>query len=68
MFKLGDRVATPQYGTGKIVIIDHGDIGVEHDKETRHLHDLGGHTKPGFGWWYGGHKLTKLATFKGNIK
>lgn len=68
MFKIGDRVVTPQYGTGTVVLITEDDIGVKHDVKQG-LHHLGGEVEPGYGWWYLPHNLTKLKpAFKGNIK
>lgn len=69
MFKVGDRVLTPLFGAGNVVLItDDGEIGVKHDVKQG-LHHLGGHTEPGYGWWYIPHQLTKLKpSFKGNTK
>ena len=68
MFKIGDRVATPLYGPGTVVLITEGEIGVKHDVKQG-LHHLGGEVEPGYGWWYLPQNLTKLKpAFKGNLK
>ena len=68
MFKIGDRVATPLYGLGTVVLITEDDIGVKHDVKQG-LHHLGGEVESGYGWWYLPQCLTKLKPeFKGNIK
>lgn len=68
MFKIGDRVVTPQYGTGTVVLITETIIGVKHDVKQG-LHHLGGEVESGYGWWYPPHHLTKLKpAFKGDIK
>ena len=68
MFKIGDRVSTPQYGPGTVVLITEIDIGVKHYVKQG-LHHLGGEVESGYGWWYLPQHLTKLKpAFKGNVK
>lgn len=59
----GDRLIL--YGESGIVRVVGDDVGVEFDRPHTRLHDLGGHCRNGYGWWFNASELKLTVQNKG---